>query len=119
MMPPTIGALKWADCRSLSTATGSPGLRLPPDPSRGDSHSPLIHGTINESTPEPIMQVQITPVVLNLTPIQLVMLQDAISYRYHQLESVVNNQELYPDQSAENSRRVTALRDLHILMDRY
>lgn len=63
--------------------------------------------------------MNITPVVLNLTPMQLVMLQDAISHRYHSLQSVVNNQELYPDQPADNPRRVTALRDLHILLDRY
>lgn len=65
------------------------------------------------------MQVQITPVVLNLTPIQLAMLQDAVSYRYQQLESVVNNQEIYPDQPADNPQRVSALRDLHNLLDRY
>jgi hypothetical protein len=63
--------------------------------------------------------MKITPVVLNLTPTQLLMLQDAVSYRYHQLESVVNNQEIYPDQSPDNLIRVTALRDLHILLDRY
>jgi len=63
--------------------------------------------------------MQITPVVLNLTPMQLVMLQDAISYRYNQLESVVNNIDLYPDQPADNPERVTALRDLHLLLDRY
>jgi len=63
--------------------------------------------------------MQVTPVVLNLTPTQLLMLQDAVSYRYHQLESVVNNQEIYPDQSPDNQIRVTALRDLHILLDRY
>ena len=63
--------------------------------------------------------MQITPVVLNLTPMQLIMLQDAVSYRYHQLESVVNNADLYPDQSPDNPRRVTALRDLQVLLDRY
>jgi hypothetical protein len=63
--------------------------------------------------------MQITPVVMNLTPMQLIMLQDAISYRYNQLQSVVNNQELYPDQPQDNPERVTALRDLHLLMDRY
>ena len=65
------------------------------------------------------MQVQITPVVLNLTPMQLVCLQDAISYRYHQLESVVNNFDLYPDQPTDNPERVKALRELHHLMDNY
>jgi len=63
--------------------------------------------------------MKITPVVLNLTPTQLLMLQDEVSYRYHQLESVVNNQEIYPDQSPDNPIRVTALRDLHILLDQY
>jgi hypothetical protein len=63
--------------------------------------------------------MRITPVVLNLTDMQLVMLQDAISYRYQQLESVVNNADLYPDQPADNPQRVTALRDLHNLMDNY
>jgi len=63
--------------------------------------------------------MQITPVVLNLTPTQLIALQDAISYRYNQLQSVVNNADLYPDQSPDNPERVAALRDLHALMDRY
>lgn len=64
--------------------------------------------------------MQITPVVLNLTPMQLIALQDAISYRYNQLQSVVNNADLYPYQSSpDNLRMVAALRDLHTLMDRY
>lgn len=63
--------------------------------------------------------MQITPVVLNLTPSQLIALQDAVSYRYNQLQSVVNNIDLYPDQSPDNPQRVTALRDLHTLLDRY
>ena len=65
------------------------------------------------------MRVQITPVVLNLTPTQLIMLQDAVSYRYHQLASVANNLELYPDQSPDNPERVTALQDLRNLLDQY
>ena len=58
-------------------------------------------------------------ITLDLTPTQLLMLQDAVSYRYHQLQSVVNNQEIYPDQSPDNPTRVTALRDIHILLDQY
>lgn len=65
------------------------------------------------------MQVQITPVVLNLTPMQLLMLQDAVSYRYHHLASIANNLELYPDQSPDNPERVAALRELHLLLDQY
>lgn len=63
--------------------------------------------------------MQITPVVLNLTPMQLLMLQDAVSYRYHELASVVNNLEIYPDQCPHNPERVTALQDLRMLLDRY
>lgn len=63
--------------------------------------------------------MHITPVVLNLTPMQLVCLQDAVSLRYDQMSSIVNNEDLYPDQPEDNSRRLTALRDLHILLDRY
>lgn len=63
--------------------------------------------------------MQITPVVLNLTPMQLLMLQDAVAYRYHELASVVNNLEIYPDQCPDNPKRVTALRDLKVLLDRY
>jgi hypothetical protein len=63
--------------------------------------------------------MQITPVVLNLTDMQLVCLQDAVALRYHQMSSIVNNQDLYPDQPEDNPRRLTALRDLHVLMDRY
>ena len=58
-------------------------------------------------------------ITLDLTPTQLIMLQDAVSYRYHQLESVVNNQEIYPDQPADNPIRVNALRDIHTLLDQY
>ena len=58
-------------------------------------------------------------VQLDLTPTQLVCLQDAISYRYNQLESVVNNLDSYPDQPADNPERVRALRELHLLMDNY
>lgn len=52
--------------------------------------------------------MQITPVVLNLTPLQLLALQDAISHRYRQMEAL-----------DADSQEVTALRDLHVLMDRY
>ena len=58
-------------------------------------------------------------VQLDLTPTQLVCLQDAISYRYHQLESVVNNFDSYPDQPTDNPERVKALRELHLMMDNY
>jgi hypothetical protein len=63
--------------------------------------------------------MQITPVVLNLTPMQLVCLQDAVALRYHQMSTIVNNEELYPDQSEDNPQRLVALRDLHLLMDNY
>jgi hypothetical protein len=52
--------------------------------------------------------MQITPVVLNLTPLQLLALQDAISHRHRQLEAL-----------GTDSPEITALRDLHVLMDRY
>ena len=65
------------------------------------------------------MQVRITPVVLNLTDMQLVCLQDAISLRYDEMSGIVNNEDLYPDQPQDNPQRLTALRDLHLLMDKY
>jgi hypothetical protein len=52
--------------------------------------------------------MQITPVVLNLTNAQLLALQDAIARQYRQQEV-----------SDPNSKEVTALRDLKVLMDRY
>ena len=52
--------------------------------------------------------MQITPVVLNLTNAQLLALQDAIACQYRQQEV-----------SDPNSKEVTALRDLKVLMDRY
>jgi hypothetical protein len=52
--------------------------------------------------------MQITPVVLNLTNAQLLALQDAISRQYRQQEA-----------SGANPQEVAALRDLHVLMDRY
>lgn len=58
-------------------------------------------------------------ITLDLTPTQLIMLQDAVSYRYHQLESVVNNQETYPDQPADNPIRINALRHIHTQLDQY
>lgn len=57
-------------------------------------------------TSEPPMQI--IPVVLNLTPQQLLALQDAISHRYRQQEAL-----------DADAQEVTALRDLHVLMDRY
>jgi len=63
--------------------------------------------------------MNITPVVLNLTDIQLVCLRDAVALRYHEMSSIVNNQDLYPDQPADNPQRLSALRDLHNLMDQY
>lgn len=63
--------------------------------------------------------MQITPVVLNLTPMQLVCLQDAVSLRYHQMQTIVNNQDAYPHQPLDNPDRVVALRDLHMLLDQY
>jgi hypothetical protein len=63
--------------------------------------------------------MNITPVVLNLTDMQLVCLRDAVSLRYHEMSGIVNNQDLYPDQPADNLQRLSALRDLHNLMDQY
>ena len=63
--------------------------------------------------------MNITPVVLNLTDMQLVCLRDAVALRYHEMSSIVNNQDLYPDQPADNPQRLSALRDLHNLMDQY
>jgi hypothetical protein len=63
--------------------------------------------------------MNITPVVLNLTDMQLVCLRDAVSLRYHEMSGIVNNQDLYPDQPADNPQRLSALRDLHNLMDQY
>lgn len=63
--------------------------------------------------------MNITPVVLNLTDMQLVCLRDAISLRYDEMSGIVNNEDLYPDQPADNPQRLTALRDLHLLMDKY
>ncbi len=60
-----------------------------------------------QSTPQGT-SMQITPVVLNLTPLQLLALQDAISHRYRQLDAL-----------GTDSPEITALRDLHVLMDRY
>ena len=81
---------------------------------RGEVDPSPFYGRIQKSTTDTPMKI-----TLDLTPTQLVMLQDAVSYRYHQLESVVNNQEIYPDQSPDNPIRVTALRDIHILLDQY
>lgn len=61
--------------------------------------------------------MQITPVVLNLTPMQLFALQEAISYRYHHLPSVVNNIDPHPN--TLGAAEMQALRDLQMLMDRY
>jgi len=63
--------------------------------------------------------MNITPVVLNLTDMQLVCLRDAVALRYHEMSGIVNNQDLYPDQPADNPHRLSALRDLHNLMDQY
>ena len=63
--------------------------------------------------------MNITPVVLNLTDMQLVCLRDAVALRYHEMSSIVNNQDLYPDQPVDNPQRLSALRDLHNLMDQY
>jgi len=63
--------------------------------------------------------MNITPVILNLTDIQLVCLRDAVALRYHEMSSIVNNQDLYPDQPADNPQRLSALRDLNNLMDQY
>jgi len=52
--------------------------------------------------------MQITPVVLNLTNSQLLALQDAIAHHYCQ-----------QGLSDPDSRKVAALRDLKVLMDRY
>ena len=71
-------------------------------------------GRIASHYPLRIMQV-----TLNLTPMQLICLQDAISLRYHDLSSTVNNIDIYPDQPADNPQRVTALRELHLMLDQY
>jgi len=63
--------------------------------------------------------MNITPVILNLTDMQLVCLKDAIAERYHMVSGVVNNPDLYPDQRDDNPQRLSALRDLHNLMDQY
>jgi hypothetical protein len=53
--------------------------------------------------------MQITPVVLNLTNSQLLALQDAIAHHLWSQQRL----------SDPDSRKVTALRDLKVLMDRY
>lgn len=89
-----------------------------------NSHAPIgrfaadLNSVIDELA-DSETRAQITPVVLNLTPMQLVCLKDAISLRYDEMSTIVNNQELYADQPSDNSRRLTALRDLHVLLDRY
>ena len=59
-------------------------------------------------------------ITLDLTPNQVVMLQDAVAYRYHQLASVVNNAETYPDQNLEqNEWKVELLREVKSEVDQY
>ena len=59
-------------------------------------------------------------ITLDLTFNEIVMLQDAVAYRYHQLSSVVNNVETYPDQNLEqNEWKVDLLREVKSQVDRY
>tara|TARA_B100000085_G_C18518075_1_gene502517 strand:- start:17 stop:202 length:186 start_codon:yes stop_codon:yes gene_type:complete len=59
-------------------------------------------------------------ITLDLTFNEIVMLQDAVAYRYHQLASVVNNAETYPDQNLEqNEWKVDLLREVKSQVDRY
>lgn len=59
-------------------------------------------------------------ITLDLTPNQVVMLQDAVAYRYHQLSSVVNNVDAYPDQDLEqNEWKVDLLREVKSEVDQY
>lgn len=59
-------------------------------------------------------------ITLDLTFNEIVMLQDAVSYRYHQLSSVVNNAETYPEQDLEqNEWKVDLLREVKSQVDRW
>lgn len=59
-------------------------------------------------------------ITLDLTFNEIVMLQDAVSYRYHQLASVVNNAETYPEQDLEqNEWKVDLLREVKSQVDQW
>lgn len=62
-------------------------------------------------------RIAITPVVLNLTDMEVACLRDAIIARRDLLSTVVHGD--YPEQTSDNPERLAALEHLAALIDRF